>query len=326
MASSTNGIPLPTTNGTTTTTVSNAIPTPTQPLTWFITGTSSGFGYRMALLALHRGDNVIATARSLPKLQKLVDEATSSSVPSAKTRLKTLRLDLGDSEEVIKGVVDEAVKFTGRIDVLVNNAGWGWVGMIEEASVPSTQKVMDENIMGPVKVTFAVTPHMRAQKSGTIVIIGSRSVWRAELPGIGSYAMAKAAIHAFAENLSAELAPFNIRTLLVQPGAFRTEGIYSHGWNSNIPIPDYEVLRTQALARFNSVPGNEKGDPDKAAKAIVDIVRGEGVAKGREWPKYLMLGEDAEFALRTKCATLLEELDKWADVTRGVSFDQTGSN
>ncbi|KAJ3561501.1 hypothetical protein NP233_g10157 [Leucocoprinus birnbaumii] len=346
MASTTaNGAPItngttPTTNGTSTNT--NGIPAPAHPLTWFITGTSSGFGYRIALYALLRGDNVLATARSLPKLQKLVDEVASLHDPTAKDRLRVFRLDLGDSAEVMKEVVDEAAKVWGRIDVLVNNAGmsssllywklvmliqfslnagWGWPGLIEEAGLPTIQKIMDDNVMGPVKLTFAITPYMRAQKSGTIVTFGSRSAWRAELPGIGSYAMVKAAIHAFSENLSVELAPFNIRTLLVEPGSFRTEGIYSHGWNTNNEIPEYEPLRTKARAIHASIPGNERGDPNKAANAIIDVVRGEGVAKGREWPNYLVLGSDAELAIRNKCNVMFNVLDKWGDVTRGVSFD-----
>jgi NADP-dependent 3-hydroxy acid dehydrogenase YdfG len=107
-ANSTNGTPMP---------------VPTNPLTWFITGTSSGFGYRIALLAVHRGDNVIATARSLPKVQKLIDEVAQSTDPTAKNRLKVLRLDLGDLDEVMKDIVKEAVSVWGKIDVLVNNAG-----------------------------------------------------------------------------------------------------------------------------------------------------------------------------------------------------------
>ena len=98
-------------------------PTPTHRLTWLISGTSSGFGYRIALLAIRRGDNVLATARSLLKLQKLVDQVAALSDPTAKDRLKTFRLELGDPEQVVKGVIDEAVKVWGRIDVLVNNAG-----------------------------------------------------------------------------------------------------------------------------------------------------------------------------------------------------------
>lgn len=222
--------------------------------------------------------------------------------------------------------------------------------------------------MGTVKLTLAVTPYMRAQKSGTIITMGSRSAWRAELPvrlllrnelkdkELSSSSSHRASVHtqclklrfmvsvrgseettpipslfpftkshpikkAFTENICAELAPFNIRTLIVQPGSFRTEGIYSHGWNSEHPITEYESLRTRTQARFASVPGNENGDPDKAAEVIVDIVRGEGIAKGREWPNYLMLGHDAEHALRTKCGIMLDALDKWGDVTRGVTFD-----
>ncbi|KAF9449144.1 NAD(P)-binding protein [Macrolepiota fuliginosa MF-IS2] len=305
-----------------------------RQLTWLITGTSSGFGYRLALLALQRGDKVLAIARSLPKLQRLVDEVaaqdpakiTSSSHKSngesMKDRLRTFRLDLGDSEKVVKDVVEDAVGVWGGVDVLVNNAGWGHPGLIEEQGIKDIQHLIDTNIMGTVKLTFAVLPHMRAQKSGTVVTIGSRSVWRAEFAGIGSYAMVKAAIHAFSENLSTELAPFNIRTLLAQPGGFRTEGIYSHGWNSTNPISDYDDLRDKTRTVFSNIPGKERGDPWKAATAIVDIVRGEGIAKGRDLPKYLILGDDAENAVRNKCQVVLDTLDEWKDVTRGVNFDE----
>lgn len=105
----------------------------TGPLTWLITGTSSGFGYRLALIALSRGDNVIATARSLTKLQKLVDEVSSDPDQSKKERLKTFQFDLSDPEDVVKQMVEDAHEVWGRIDVLVNNAGWAWRGMLEES-------------------------------------------------------------------------------------------------------------------------------------------------------------------------------------------------
>lgn len=230
-------------------------------------------------------------------------------------------LDLSDSEETIQGIVKEAVGVWGGIDVLVNNAGWGQPSLVEEQGTSAIQHLIDTNVMGSVKITFAVLPYMRAQKSGTVVTIGSRSAWRAELPGIGSYAMTKAALHAFTENLGSELAPFNIRVLLVEPGAFRTEGIYSHGWYDRNCIPDYDDLRNRARAVFAAVPGKERGDPDKAVVALADIIRGEGVAKGRPWPKYLMLGDDADLAVRTKCNLMLQVLEEWKDVTKGVNFD-----
>ena len=118
----------------------------------------------------------------------------------------------------------------------------------------------------------------------------------------------------------AELSHFHIRVLLVEPGAFRTEGIYSQPYNNLNPIEDYDSVRRSAMTRFASIPGREPGDPVKAVEAIVDVVRGEGVAEGRPWPDYLFLGDDAEAAVRDKCSKLLKVLDDWADVTRNVSF------
>lgn len=309
---------MPDSNNTTMTLSSDPAP---RSLTWVITGTSSGFGYRLALIALSRGDNVIATARSLVKLQKLVDEVSRDVDHSKKERLRTFRFDLSDPEEVVRKMVKEAHEVWGRIDVLVNNAGWAWRGMLEESGISALQSLIDTNVIGTAKITYAVLPYMRARRSGTIVTIGSRSAWRAELPSIGSYAMVKAALRAFTENLSAELAPFNIRTLIVEPGAFRTEGIYSPGWCENHLSPDYDTIRESARKSFESIPGNEPGDAFKAMTAIVDIVRGEGPARGRAWPNYLILGEDGEDAVRNKCALVLGILDEWKDVTRGTGFD-----
>lgn len=118
-----------------------------------------------------------------------------------------------------------------------------------------------------------------------------------------------------------ELAPLNIKVLLVAPGAFRTEGIYGEPFDESNPIPDYDEMRTKLKLRFKTIPGTEKGDPSKASEAIVDVVRGEGVAKGRPWPNYLILGQDAEADIRAKSEKILTLLDEWADVTRGVNFD-----
>jgi len=160
--------------------------------------------------------------------------------------------------------------------------------------------------------------------------------------GLGVYAASKAAVHgklslvdghenilligvvsAITESLMGELAPFNIKVTLVQPGAFRTEGIYGQAYFTTNPVPAYDQTRAISMARFASVPGHEKGDPDKAAEVIVDVVRGEGVAKGRPWPPYLFLGEDAEADVRSKCSKILATVDQWADVARAVSFDES---
>jgi len=118
-----------------------------------------------------------------------------------------------------------------------------------------------------------------------------------------------------------ELAQFNIKVLLVEPGGFRTEGIYGQPYFTQNLLPAYDTMRNTSETRWASMSGTEKGDPDKAVEVIVDVVRGEGVAKGRPWPGYLVLGEDAEVDLRAKCKKVLEVLDEWVDVARGVSFE-----
>lgn len=120
-----------------------------------------------------------------------------------------------------------------------------------------------------------------------------------------------------------ELSQFNIRVVLVEPGAFRTEGICNQQYFTANPIADYDALRTSSHAIFSSVSGTQKGDPDKAAEVIVDVVRGEGVTKGRSWPEYLLLGNDAETGVREKTSKVLKALDEWVDVTRNVNFDSS---
>ncbi|EEB93264.1 hypothetical protein MPER_08107 [Moniliophthora perniciosa FA553] len=161
----------------------------TGQLVWFITGTTSGFGHRLVKLALARGDLVIATARSLEKLDALYSDSSKNQ------SLRLLQLDITIGFDKIKDIVQEAVKVWGRIDVLVNNAGNGYLGLVEEATSEMYRRQFETNVFGIMDVTNAVLPYMRARKSGTIVTIGSRSVWRADTPGIGAYAASKATIH-----------------------------------------------------------------------------------------------------------------------------------
>ncbi|KAG7441462.1 NAD(P)-binding protein [Guyanagaster necrorhizus] len=282
-------------------------------LVWLITGTTSGLGRRLVASVLARGDRVVATARSLAKLQALHPSGDSGN-------LHLVQLDVTAGFDAIKTAVDDAVSRWGKIDVLVNNAGTGCLGLLEESGTKMLREQFETNVFAVVDVTNAVLPYMRAQKQGTIVVIGSRSVWRADTAGIGTYAASKAAIHAITESLSSELAPFNVRVLLVAPGAFRTEGMYSIPFNVKNPISDYDDIRTSAIARFGSVPGTEPGDPVKAMETLVDTVRGEGSAEGKAWPTWLLLGHDAEKDLRTKWDKLRTTLEEWGSVVRGVWF------
>ncbi|KAF9002466.1 hypothetical protein BDQ17DRAFT_530397 [Cyathus striatus] len=285
---------------------------------WVITGTSSGFGRRLVTSALARGDRVIATARSQEKLDNLVSLCS----PDVQDNLRTLELDINEAEDVVQKKIDEAAAIWGRIDVLVNNAGIGYPSLVEEGGNQLLRRQFETNVFGIMNVTYAALPHLRnsPRNDATVVTVGSRSAWKTELAGIGPYAASKAAIHVITETLMVELSPFNIRVLLVEPGSFRTEGIYGQGYNTSNPISAYDELRNVSIKRFASVPGTEKGDPDKAMEAVVDVVRGEGVAKGRPFPPYLVLGQDAENDIRNKCAKVLTNLDAWQDVTRGVNF------
>ncbi|KDR79472.1 hypothetical protein GALMADRAFT_243567 [Galerina marginata CBS 339.88] len=284
---------------------------------WLITGASSGFGKRLVISILARGDRVIATARSLEKLESF----TSSLSVQDLDRLRTIYLDVTDGEEKIKTQIDQAAAFWGGINVLINNAGYGLPGLMEEGGSKLLRRQFETNVFGVLDVTTAALPYLRQNKASCLVVIGSRSAWKPELPGLGIYAASKAAIHAVTESFMAELAQFNIKVLLVEPGAFRTEGIYGQPYFTENPIPAYDTLRNASKTRFASVSGSEKGDPNKAVEAIVDVVNGEGVAKGRPWPGYLVLGEDAELDVKTKCTKVLSVLNDWVDVAKGVGFD-----
>ncbi|KAF5370907.1 hypothetical protein D9615_009800 [Tricholomella constricta] len=280
------------------------------------TGTSSGFGRRLVTSALRRGDRVIATARTSEKLEALA----ASCDPKVRHNLHTLQLDVTEGEAALRAKTDEAAAVWGQIDVLVNNAGVGYHSILEEGGSAHLRKQFEPNVFGMVDMTVAALPHLRASKDALMVILGSRSGWRT-IPGIGPYAASKAAVHSLTETLSAELAQFNIRVLLVAPGSFRTEGIYAQAFNTQNPIAAYDAMRQTSASRNQAVAGNEKGDPDKAMEAVIDVVRGEGVAKGRTWPGYLVLGEDAEHDVRAQCNKILKALDEWKDVSCGVNFD-----
>jgi len=277
---------------------------------WLITGCSSGFGRRLVASAISRGDRVIATARTVEHIQ----------VPPS-PNLRLLHLDVIAGFEKIKLQLDEAARIWGRIDVVVNNAGIGLPGLLQEGGSSLLEKQFKTNVIGMLDVTNAALPYLQARKSGTIIIMGSRSAYRTEVPGLGFYSASKAAVHTLGETLAVELAPSGIKVLIVEPGAFKTEGIYGQTYFTTNPVPENDEIRAASIKLFASVAGTQKGDPDKAMEAVVDVVRGEGAAKGRPWPLYLALGDDAEAGIREKCGKLLQHLEEWGDVTRGVSFE-----
>ncbi|THU82516.1 NAD(P)-binding protein [Dendrothele bispora CBS 962.96] len=308
---------------------------------WLITGTSSGFGRRFVLSALRRGDKVIATSRTLDATKNLSEQirsevaSTNGAVNGSQSKimanldsnLRLLQLDINWSTEEIQAKVKEAIDIWGRVDILVNNAGTGFKGIVEEVSSKHFREQFQTNLFGIIDVTNAVLPSMRARRSGTIVMIASRSSWKCEIPSTSMYTSSKAALRVFSETLACEIAPFSIRTLIVEPGAFRTERILSQPYIDDHLIPDYDAMRNKVLSAFKAIDGKQKGDPDKGVELVVDVVRGEGKALKadgtlREWPIYLPLGGDSMQDIRNKCTLMLKTVDQWADVTSTVEFDE----
>ncbi|KAI0638626.1 NAD-P-binding protein [Trametes polyzona] len=282
---------------------------------WLITGTSSGFGKRLVTSVLARGDCVIATARNLEKLRATFPAAERS-------RLHLMQLDVSDSEDTVKRRMKEALAVYGRVDVLVNNAGYGVKSVLEEGGALAALTQFNTNVFGVLNVTNAVLPHMRERRSGTVVIIGSRSAWRPEVSPAGFYAASKAAVHAIGETYASELKPFGIRVLIVAPGAFRTEGVHAYPATINTHVPAYDAVRNAGMARFAALAGHERGDPARAMDLLVDVVKGEGRAAGREWPLWLVLGRDAYADVRAKTNRLLKTMDAWEDLATDLEFPE----
>ncbi|KAI0676307.1 NAD-P-binding protein [Trametes maxima] len=281
----------------------------TQPLVWFITGASSGLGRELVLAALKRGDSVVATARSIEKIE---------GYPQT-DRLRALQLDVTEGYPSIKAKVEEAIRtYFGRIDVVVNNAGTGYKAILEEAGSDVLRKQYDTNLFGLLDVTNAVLPHMRSRRNGTIVLIGSRSSWSSEIPGAGK---SSGAVRVLGETLNAELAPFGLRTLIVEPGGFVTNS-FSDPWYEDNRIADYDALLEAAKQGLATAGANFRGDPAKAMELLVDVVRGEGRAAGKAWPLYLPMGELAVNAIRGKATKMLEVVEEWQDVIGDLNFEK----
>ncbi|KAF7303814.1 NAD(P)-binding protein [Mycena indigotica] len=286
---------------------------------WLITdrlkGTSSGFGEALVKILLARGDRVVASARNLSKIQHF------SSHPDSHSNLRLLQLDILSPEDTLKAAVATAVGFWGHIDALVNNAGSGQKGILEETGTSELLSQFRTNLFAPIEMTLAVLPYMRARRSGTIVMIGSRSSWKPEQSGIGMYASSKAALRTYSETLAHEIAPFSIRMLIAEPAAFRTNTFNNSPYFVDRTISDYDEIRAKSQDWYSLMHKTIKGDPVKAMEVIADVVRGEGKAAGKPWPLYLPLGDLAVSGITDKCNTMLTTVEEWKDVSSGLDMD-----
>jgi NAD(P)-dependent dehydrogenase (short-subunit alcohol dehydrogenase family) len=272
--------------------------------TWFITGTSSGFGRAFAVHALTRGHNVVATARTLSALDDIVARAPD--------RVLALALDVtraGDAQAAI----DAAVARFSRVDVLINNAGYGIVGAFEETNDSELRALMETNFFGAVNVTRAALPALRAQRSGAIVNISSLA-GQLSVAGFSAYSAAKFAIEGISEALAQELRPLGIKVLIVEPGQFRTN--LAGAGMIHMPVMDaYRNVVGSTRQFAHDMHGTQAGDPAKAAAAI------EAALDAPNTPLRLQLGADAVDAVRDHAQALLNELGSWEPLARGTAFE-----
>lgn len=268
---------------------------------WFITGSTSGFGRALVDAARARGERVVATARRPDALAELEGDDTL-----------VLALDV-TREDAIEPALAAAVERFGRIDVLVNNAGIGFVGALEEMSVDELRTAMETMFYGPAALTRAVLPRMRAQGSGAIVQISSQG-GRMAGPGVSAYCAAKFALEGLSEAVAAEVAPFGVRVLIVEPGNFRT-GLLGRSMHAAAPMDEYAPTVGAAREYFASANGRQPGDPAKAADAILTALDAD------EPPLRLALGTDALEGIRRRYAELTSELADWEHLARSTDFD-----
>jgi NAD(P)-dependent dehydrogenase (short-subunit alcohol dehydrogenase family) len=271
---------------------------------WLITGASAGFGRAIAEAALAAGDTVVATARHPEALADLVAAYPDRAVASA--------LDVTDPAR-IAAVVAEVVLWYGRIDVLVNNAGRGLVGAVEETTERELRDLMELHFFGPAALTRAVLPHMRRQGSGAIVQMSSMG-GRLSFPGVGGYSATKFALEGLSEALAAEVGRFGIKVMIVEPGAFRTSFNGGDALLMSPPLPAYEEVVGPIRADLPSADGKQPGDPAKAAAAILAAL------DSADTPLRLALGNDAADAIAASLSRHGAEFARWEPVARGTDF------
>jgi len=273
------------------------------PRTWLITGCSSGFGRQIADVALDRGDAVVATARRPDALDDLVARDPD--------RVLAVPLDVTAPEQVAAAVAAAEERF-GGVGVLVNNAGFGSVGAIEELEAGHLRDVMETMFFGAVALTQAVLPGMRARGAGAIVQMSSMG-GQLSPPGFGAYCAAKFALEAVSEALAAEVAPFGIRVLIVEPGSFRT-GFAGGRLHRSPSLPAYADTVGPNRAFLDDQDGSQEGDPRKAAEAIASALEADAP------PLRVALGGDAVDAIRGSLESRLGDLARWEERSRATAF------
>jgi NAD(P)-dependent dehydrogenase (short-subunit alcohol dehydrogenase family) len=272
--------------------------------TWLITGCSTGLGRHLAQEVLARGYNAIVTARDSVKVKDLVDEYPDTAL--------ALALDVTDDAQVTNAVQQAEERF-GRVDVLVNNAGYGYRAAVEEGEEPEVAKLFATNFFGPVAMIKAVLPGMRARRDGAIVNISSIGA-RISPPGSGYYSASKSALEAMSASLRKELEPLGITVTVVEPGGFRTDFAGRSLQQSRDAIADYADTAGRRRKEHDTAHGTQPGDPARAAQAIITAV------EAPDSPFLLLLGKDALAGFRAVIDAQDKELEAWQELSLSTGF------
>ncbi len=271
---------------------------------WLITGCSTGFGRALAKEVLAKGYHAAVAARNKEDVQDIVEGYPDTAL--------AVMLDVTVSGD-IKSAVETTVKHFGQIDVLVNNAGIGYFAAIEESEEEQVRRMFEINVFGLAKMTQAVLPVMRKQRSGHILNISSIGGLRS-FPGVGFYNATKYAVDGFSEALSKETTPLGIKVTIIAPSGFRTDWAGRSAKDSNVKIDDYETTAGKNAGDIREYSGNQPGDPVRAAKAMI------AVTESPNPPLRLLLGAAALKGARAKLEELKTDFDAWAETTEGADF------
>lgn len=271
---------------------------------WFITGCSTGFGRALALELLQAGYSTVVTSRNQNDIQDIADAYPSLALP--------LTLDVTIPDQ-IKAAVDKAITHFGQIDVLVNNAGIGYFGAIEESEEAEVRKMFEINVFGLANMTNEVLPHMRKRKKGHILNIASIGGLRS-FPGVGFYNATKYAVDGLSESLAKEVAPLGIKVTIIAPSGFRTDWAGRSAKDSSKKIEDFTTTAWKNREDIRGYSGNQPGDPIRAAKAMIQITETDHP------PMRLLLGAAALKGARIKLEELKNDFDNWSELSEGADY------
>lgn len=272
---------------------------------WYVTGASKGLGLALVKELLEQGYKVAATSRKLSDLENSIGKTSDNFLP--------VQVDLKNEKNVADSI-KEAIFHFGSIDVVVNNAGYGLAGAVEELSDEETRENFNVNVFGALNVIRQALPHFRKQESGHIFNVASIGGFTGAFPGFGIYCATKFAMHGFSESLREEVKPFGVQVTIVSPGYFRTEFLDASLATPANEIADYKLVRAMQDLHQHEYNGNQQGDPVKAALAMIDVANQDKPVL------HLFLGKDAYALAEAKMIAIKTDMDSVREIATSTSF------